>query len=205
MSSKTDTAVSFFIAVPGDDQASGIFGIGTSHDAAVQDAYAQSNSRPPAVIANDDGTWHVSTDTCEDNQFSDESEARSYAIQKGFIGRECTERLYRHIEANGCDASRFRWTKTPAGLDDLDIDQEQLDAAVAEVEAGFEGNTSQGEWRAETALADAHDYVDAYVVDDEVVDGELREALAEGTQLRTAADVAVRDLILAEISEREAA
>lgn len=98
-----------------------------------------------------------------------------------------------------------RWTKTPTGNDDLDVDQAEVDAAAAEVDAGFEGNTAQDTWTADEALSDAHDYVDAYVVDDETVDAGLRKALRPRTQLRTAVDLAVRDIMLAEIAELQAA
>lgn len=205
----TDTAVispvsatEWFIAVPGDDQASAIFGIGETYEGAVRDAYAQSNTHEPSVTRGEDGQWVVATGYGEDATFapSQESEARDYAAQKGCIARPCTERLFLHIKAHGCDAN-FRWTMNAVGLDDLEFEQDEFDAAVAEVEEGLEGNTSQDTWKAEEALDDAAAYVDAYVVDDENVDEALRDVLKPGTSLRTAVNVAVRDILLEQISE----
>ncbi len=72
------------------------------------------------------------------------------------------------------------------------------------VNEGFDGSTAQEDWKAETALQDAHDYVDAYVVDDENRDEDIRDALTD-PQLRHAVDYAVRDVILDEIAERASA
>lgn len=207
MAQQTSTAISYFIAVPGDDQASGIYGIGLTDQDAVADAYAQSNSSPPVVSRDEDGAWTVTIDTGDRVPFraAEETEARDYAAQKGFIARECTERLYRHIEQHGCDANHFRWTQTAGGLDDLDVDQALVDQAVAEVQSGFEGTSSGADTTIETALQDAQDYVDGYIMDDESVDENLREAIGDDAELRTAMDVAVKKILLDELAEREAA
>lgn len=114
---------SFFIAIPGDPQGTGIFGIGTTAEGAVSDAYAQSDSPAPFVTeATENGLteWHVNTGAGENKYFTDEDEAQEYATRKGFVARPSTERLYRHIEKHGCDASLFRWTTNAAGLEDLE-------------------------------------------------------------------------------------
>lgn len=202
----SSSAISFFIAVPGDDQESGIYGIGLDHGAAVADAYKQANHPEPSVGQDDEGEWVVHTyhDGAYE-AFRTETEARDYAAEQGFIARECTERLYRYVEKYGCDASTFRWTRTPTGMDDLDVDQSLVDQALAEVRAGFEGTSSPPDVTAETVLQDAHDYVDAYVTDDEAVDEELREAIDNDPQLRIAIDVAVKEILMDELAEREAA
>lgn len=117
-SSPTDTH--FFIAVPADDGA-GIYGIGTSEEAAIADAWRHSNAEAPSVSQGDRGEWVVS-DWHGIERFDDENDAREYADKRGCRATECTERLYRHIEAHGCDAKSFRWTVDAAGLDDLYYD-----------------------------------------------------------------------------------
>lgn len=113
----TDTATRFFIAVPADPQGVGIFGIGQTANAALADAYAQSNTSPP-VIDFDGDYWTVRTDAGTD-VFANEGDANRCSDRHAFTARECTERLYREVEAHGCDANSFRWTRNAAGLDDL--------------------------------------------------------------------------------------
>lgn len=113
----TPTSTRYFIAVPVDDGV-GIYGLGMTEEAAIADAWTQSNAAPPAVSQSDRGDWIVSNSTGIEH-FDDEDDAREYADKIGFRATECTERLYRHIEAHGCDAKSFRWTVDAAGLDDL--------------------------------------------------------------------------------------
>lgn len=112
----TDTATRFFIAVPADTQGVGIFGIGQTASAALADAYACSNTRPP-VIDYDGDFWTVANDG-ETERFEDEAAANAHFDRLGFTARECTERLFRHVEAHGAD-QHFGWTRNAAGLDDL--------------------------------------------------------------------------------------
>ncbi|UYW26245.1 hypothetical protein OKC48_23740 [Methylorubrum extorquens] len=209
MTSTTATrtpSATFFVAVPGDDQGAGIFGIGLSADAAVQDAYSQSNTSEPTIRKTESGSWKV-IDHITGNvaQFgNDESEARAYAIQKGFISRECTERLYRHVEAHGCSAGHFRWNQGE-GLDDLYIDETDLANALAEVKEGIDGEHAStiDALKAEEALADAHVYVDAFVGQND--GSEYNSKVDTDHEFRTALDLAVRDHLLDLIAERDAA
>ena len=126
MATTTDTAVSYFIAVPGYDHGALICGIGTSSEGAVTDAYDQSNSHAPVVWSDEDhGTFHVRLDTGEDNEFNGEDEAREYAEKKGFVAIPCTERLYRKVLDFGAPS---RWTTNAAGLQDLDEAETDIDA-----------------------------------------------------------------------------
>ena len=106
----TDTAVRFFIAVPanGDD---GIYGIGHTAEAALQDAYKGS-------------------------QTSHERQALE-AEGRGFASQPATERLYVHVERYGCDANQpgFRWKKGTDGLIDLDLgdDEDRLGVRATRV------------------------------------------------------------------------
>lgn len=204
----TPIADSYFIAVRGDGERSqihGVYGIGTSVDTALDDAYRGANMRPPSVRSTDDGAWIVLVDGRDEplGPYDSEALARADASQHAFSARDCSERLYRYVERHGCDAARFTWVK--GEVDDLDVDQGLVDQAVAEVEQGLEGCTAQGDWTADTALRDAHGYVDAYVLDDEGVDEDLQDAVREDAQLRVAVDVAVASIIRSEIEEREAA
>lgn len=206
MTGTTKTATRFFIAVPANPQADGIFGLGTTDDAAIRDAYQQSGTYEAKVEQDESLHWIVRAQTLDVSpEFLDESDARAYAASLGFVARACTERLYRHVTDYGAHVSSFGWTTNAAGLDDLEFDSEEFDAAVAHVEEGLQGNTSQADWKAEDALTDASAYVDAYVVDDEEADESLQDALKPGTPLRTAVNVAVRDILLETISELAAA
>lgn len=194
---------SFYIATPVDPQSDGaIWGLGLTDEAAIADAYEQSNTHAPQISEVDGElpTWTVTLSGGDTRAFTDEGEAEACAAEHGFKALPCTERLYRWCEQYELKS----WTRDAAGLEDLDVDQEMLDAAVAEVNEGFDGSTAQEDWKAETALQDAHDYVDAYVVDDETVDEDIRDALTD-PQLRHAVDYAVRDVILDEIAERASA
>jgi hypothetical protein len=201
----TSTAVRFFVAVPanGDD---GIYGIGHTAKAALAEAYRGSQTHPADVSQDEEGEWIVSHNG-SDETFQDEDEARDYAAQLGFVAEPCTERLYVHVERYGCDAEQpgFRWAKGTDGLTDLDLgdDEVALDDAVDEVRAGFEGldDGAKDEWTASSALADAHDYVFAYVIegDETGMWGDLAEV---GTPFRTALDLLVRDEILDHIEAR---
>jgi hypothetical protein len=120
----TDTAVispvsatEWFIAVPGDDQASGIFGAGTSFDYAIQDVATRSGWREPTIRQDEDLHWVVSTDTGEDAEFLHEGDARAYAHQKGFVALPCTKRLYDLVVAGETPS---RWTTDAAGLQDIE-------------------------------------------------------------------------------------
>lgn len=112
------TATKFFIAVPADPQGVGIHGIGQTASAALADAYACSNTKPP--IMDFDGDFWTVTDQGQTERFEDEADACARFERKGFNARECTERLYRHVEANGADLNF--WTRNAAGLDDLHDD-----------------------------------------------------------------------------------
>ncbi|WP_298957624.1 hypothetical protein [uncultured Methylobacterium sp.] len=156
-------------------------------------------------------TYFVAVPSCEDShgvygightadQALDEAwQGLNRPADSGFKALPATERLCLHFERNSPDAS-FRPVTNASGQQDIYVDADILARIVAEVEAGFEGCTAQDEWTAETALEDAIDYVDTYVVDDETVDEELRAALDDPT-MRVATDLAVRDLILATIAE----
>lgn len=200
----SSTAVRFFIAVPADPQSNGaIFGLGLSAEAAIADAHKAGGSTAPVITESRDEvpTWTVTVTSGDTQTFDDEIDADAYAAEHDFKALECTERLYRYAEKHTLES----WTSNAAGLEDLEVDEDLVAAAVAEVNEGFDGSTAQDTWAPESALSDAHEYVDAYVVQDENVDDDLRDALGVGTQLRMAVDLAVHDLILAEISEREAA
>lgn len=111
----------YHVAVPGDDQGAGIFGIGLSDEEAIRDAYDQSNTHEPTVTQDEDGQWVVKTSYGEDHTFapSDETEARSYAAQKGFIARPCTQRLYEHVRDHGAPVGSFGWHQAAGEYDDL--------------------------------------------------------------------------------------
>lgn len=138
-------------------------------------------------------------DQALDEAWAGTNQGADRPTNSGFEALPATERLVIYVERHSPDAG-FRPVTNDDGLQDLDVDGDLLAGIVAEVDQGFDGCTTQHEWKAEDALTDASAYVDAYVADDESVDEELREAL-EDPQMRVAADVAVRDLILETISE----
>lgn len=196
----TDTAVRFFVAAPRGNQAA-IAGLGHTVEAAIADAYAQVGTQPAVVSQAEDGTWTVADGITEPREFSSEADADEHASSVGMVATECTERLYVHMKMHGIDG---RWGSKGDLLDiDLEDDEVALDDALDEVRAGFEGlnDGAKDEWTSETALADAHDYVFAYVIegDETGMWGDLAEI---GTPFRTALDLRVRDLILDRIEAR---
>ncbi len=182
----TATNPRFFIAVPASDHSAGIYAIGYTPDGVMQDIRSSSGWHEPVIEQKGFG-WIVRLDGGEERDFPTEAEAERFAESRSFAVLECTERLYRHIMRDGPQATHARYATSTerSNLADIVIDEDVLDRIVAQVEAGFEGCTAQGEWQAETALEDAHDYVDAYVADDESVDEELRDAL-DDRQMRLA-------------------
>lgn len=200
MTQTTATAIRFFVAAPRGNQ-DAIAGLGHTAEAAIADAYSQTGTQPAVASQAEDGTWVVTDGITEPREFSSEADADEHAASVGMIAMECTERFYVHLRMHGIDG---RWGSKGDLLDlDLEDDEVALDDAVDEVLAGFEGldDGAKSEWTAETALADAHDYVFAYVVegDETGMWGDLAEV---GTPFRTALDLRVRDIILEDIENR---
>jgi hypothetical protein len=165
----SNTKASFYVAMRKREDVHGIYGIGRTPEAALDEAWENLN------------------------------EGTERPKDFGFEARPATERLYVFVERHSPDA-KFQPVTNIDCLQDLDIDSDVLARIVAEVATGFDGSTAQDSWTAEEALTDAHDYIDAYVVNDEGVDEELRDAL-DNPAMRVAADLAVRDLILETIAE----
>lgn len=127
------------IAVPGDDQGAGIYGNGTSYEGAVNDAYEQSGTQEPTVYCRDeDGTWFVRNyQDGSSEAFNDETSARDYAAQNGFIARPCTERLYQHVKDHGAPVGTFRWSQKVGEIDDLDeaeTDVDETDTTIQHID-----------------------------------------------------------------------
>lgn len=198
----------FFVAVPGDDQASGIFGIGLTHEGALLDVTTRSGWTSPRVSRDEAGHWVVTTDDGADPAHFpewEETAARDYAAQKGFVALPCTERLYLAVERN---AAPSRWTTNAAGEEDLDVDQGAVDEALDEVKAGLDGEhySTIDALKSEEALDDAHTYVDAFIGQD--AESDYHDAIDDDPEFRLALDLAVRDHLLeliAECAERRAA
>ncbi|KTS34213.1 hypothetical protein NS228_05330 [Methylobacterium indicum] len=200
MTQTTATAIRFFVAAPRGNQAA-IAGLGHTAEAAIFDAHAQTGTQPAVVSQAGDGTWTVADGLTEPREFSAEADADEHAASLGMVATECTERFYVHMKMHGIDG---RWGSKGDLLDlDLEDDEAALDDAVDEVRAGFEGldDGAKDEWTPETALADAHDYVFAYVIegDETGMWGDLAEV---GTPFRTALDLLVRDEIIDHIEAR---
>ncbi|MCJ2077806.1 hypothetical protein MKK68_19520 [Methylobacterium sp. E-016] len=203
----TSTAVRYFVAEPA-NSGTGIFGLGHTAEQAIADAHAQGQTRPATVTPMDDGMFVVNYDGEAVGTYDDEDRAHAHAHRYGFEATECTERLYRHVESHGCDASSpgysWVWTDAQKSTYDLQVDEEAFASALEEVlTALHENDNDRDAWKAEDALADAREYVDAYVAGDDSSEWYL--AVNEDAALRTALDLAVRDNILETIAEREAA
>lgn len=115
----------FFIAVPAKDQGAGIYGIGTSEKAAWLDAWNGANAAVPTIehvagiLDDSEMSWQVVNPlTGDTTECWSEKSAQRRLLETGFVARECTERLYDHIDDHGCDANSFRWDQSGA-LDDL--------------------------------------------------------------------------------------
>lgn len=124
----SETAIRYFIAVPAHPQSNGaIFGIGTTAEAAIEDAWQGENCGPDRPhVAREEPEYEgqgafvaYGSGGRELGRFYDEDDAQEAVDLDGFTARECTERLYRLIEANGADANSFSWGEASNGLDDI--------------------------------------------------------------------------------------
>lgn len=207
MTSTTATAVRFFIAVPAvEANQTAIFGIGHTEEEAVADAYIDTCTQVPTVDqgtapsryvdGDTETTWTVTTTQGTETHYS-EADADHQVQANSFVAQECTERLFLSVQEGSVD----RWT-TNNRLQDLDLDEDELAEMVDHVTerfANLDGEASAG-WMAEHAYSDAIAFVDCYVRDG---NGDL--VAKPHSEMHTALCLVVRDLILAQIEEREAA
>lgn len=199
MTQTTSTAIRFFVAAPQGNR-DAIAGLGYTAEQAIADAYAQVGTKPAVVSQDAEGNWTVNDGVNEAREFSSKSDADEHAASIGMVALEATERFYVHVRMHGLPSA---WGTKDSLLDlDLGEDEDEIDEALDEVKAGFEGlgGEAKDEWTAETALADANDYVSAYLLEDDAT-GKWGELAADKTPFRTALDLRVRDIILQDIIE----
>jgi hypothetical protein len=116
----------FFIAL---DHNGGIYGIGTTAEAAVDDAWkgANTTTRPRVDEVAPDAFTVVNAFGDDVAQYEDRADAEAHVAQLGFEAHPCPERLYRHVKTHGCNndgATGYGWRRAD-GVYDLVLDEDE--------------------------------------------------------------------------------